>query len=431
MKKSHYNHIIPYHAGYLLFNSISKQFIELSSQQKEQWVSFLKNIHHYSEQEEFKKVIDKFRQSGFIIADETDEFEEVKKKAIRAIERKRLLLTILPTYECNFACWYCIQHHKEEYMQKETLHAIRHFLAQYVLQNEIKEIEISWFGGEPLLCFDTHIREVCAFVKNFAEENHIPYANTITTNGYLITPPMLEIMKEYNFKVFQITLDGDKEHHNRIRNEKGAPSFDRILQNVLLILKSLPQALLCLRFNYTAQNILYYKKMVQDMNQVIPTEWRNKLPIFLRRVWQENEVISYRTIQNMTDEFARNGYDIFEYDMPKEYVTCEADRKHRYVIFHNGQVDKCENIPPEKASFCLTAEGGLKKSGVSLPLEGHSFQPEKPCMACTYLPVCLGPCKLALQDCKREGFRCVKTYQGLSLDERIIYYYENVVKRKR
>lgn len=360
-----------------------------------------------------------------------DEFEEVKNKALRARERKRLLLTVLPTYECNFACWYCIQRHRKEYMPKATLQAIGKFIEQYTLQNGIKEIEISWFGGEPLLCFDTHIHELCVFVKKFAEENRIHYVNTITTNGYRITPSMLEIMKEYNFKIFQITLDGDKEHHNQIRNEKVLPSFDRILNNVLLIIKNLPEALLCLRFNYTAQNIPYYKKMVEDINQIIPSEWRSKIHIFLRRVWQENEDISYRTIQNMTDEFAQNGYDIFEYDMPREYLTCEADRKHHYVIFHNGHVDKCENIPPEKASYRLRQEGCLEKKQASLPLEGNAFQPEKPCMACTYLPVCLGPCKLALRDCKREGFRCVKTYKGLSLDERIIYYYENVVKRKK
>lgn len=429
MKESKYNYIIPYKLGHLLFNGISKQFIELTPSEKEYILTFFRDIKTYCALEEFKVIVTKFHTAGFIVNDTIDEFSEIKKRSIVSIERKRLSLTIFPTYKCNFSCWYCIQNHSEEFMRTETMELLKKFLSQYSSDNNIEEIEISWFGGEPLLCFDTHIHLFCSFVKDFAKQHNIKYFNSITTNGFLFTPSIVNSMKKYNFKVFQITIDGDKEHHNQTRNANKEPSFDTILGNIVLIVKNIPKALLCLRFNYTHQNLTYYKQMLRDINNKIPFEYRKKVHFFPRQVWQESKNITAEEIQTISDEFIKNGYSIFEYDIPKEYLTCEADRKHRFVIFQNGKVDKCENIPPDKAAYIITPSGQLKKEQISLPVENSSFHIEKPCEACNYLPICLGPCKLALRDCEKYGFKCVKTYNGFSFNTQIIYYYENIVKR--
>ena len=50
---------------------------------------------------------------------------------------------------------------------------------------------------------------------------------------------------------FQITLDGNKSTHNKVRNQNGRPSFDKIIDNITLICKYIPNVSIILRINYT------------------------------------------------------------------------------------------------------------------------------------------------------------------------------------
>lgn len=62
-------------------------------------------------------------------------------------------------------------------------------------------------------------------------------------------------MQDYRFEKIQITLDGDKESHDKIRNQGGKPSFDKILQNSIALCNSCSDAVIKLRINYNTDNI--------------------------------------------------------------------------------------------------------------------------------------------------------------------------------
>lgn len=433
MKKSKYNYIVPHSGGYYLFNGLSKKFITLSESNKNTLCKFLDNLDKYIGDVRYLPIIFKLKEGNFIIDDEVDEFELLHCKCNEAIHKKRLSVTVFPTYQCNFSCWYCIQYHKETYMNRETVHKLKDFIYKYASDNRMEEIEIAWFGGEPLLCFHSHIMDFCRDIKNFSEKNSIYYYNTITTNGYYLTADIAEATRELNFKVFQISLDGDRERHNKTRfmPSRDQSSFDVILKNIISLIDCHPKAFVCLRFNYDAENIRRSKQMLADINSCIPRAYRSKINFHPRKVWQEKETIDPQVIRNMFIDFEESGYTILEYDIPFDYLVCEAEREHRYIVFHNGYVDKCENIQPDMASHILGDNGILeKRSNTPFLIQKCAFIAKEQCRKCRYIPICLGPCKVALSSDPKNEKMCILENKEQVIHQRIINYCELITKNR-
>ena len=72
---------------------------------------------------------------------------------------------------------------------------------------------------------------------------------------FFLTGSVIEKCKTIDLKKIQITLDGDKESHDKIRNQGGKPSFDKILQNSIALCNSCSDAVIKLRINYNTDNI--------------------------------------------------------------------------------------------------------------------------------------------------------------------------------
>lgn len=412
----------------LLFNGITKKFIHLETNIQEELKKILKNPNSY-ENPDYRQLLANLESGGFIIKDSTDEFSIIETLTNNAINKKRLSVTVYPTFKCNFSCWYCIQDHREEFMSQEVTNRLIKMIERYLTTNNIEELEICWFGGEPLLCFESHMRPVINTVRVIAQKHNVKFFNTITTNGALFTKDMILEMNNFNMRLFQITLDGDRENHNKTRNIPDKSSFDIILGNIVALLDNLKNANICLRFNYTNVNILSIEKMVSQMNACIPYSYRSKFKIFPRKIWQVNEeAISLQDVQRMFKLIKENGYNLFEYDMPLDNLVCEAERIHKYTIYHNGKADKCENVQPEYAAYHLSEDRELIRDKPGLLCDKVRFIKHKECIHCKHLPICLGPCKVALKEIERTGvFECTEKTRDFGNLQRIIHYCESVL----
>jgi uncharacterized protein len=111
--------------------------------------------------------------------------------------------------------------------------------------------------------FNEVMMPISEYGRKAASKNNIPFVNQITTNAYLIDEVMVKKMKDIQLRTFQITIDGDEKRHNKIRNAKGAPSFQRIMQNIKLILENIPEASITLRLNYDDSTL-----MVSELDNV-------------------------------------------------------------------------------------------------------------------------------------------------------------------
>lgn len=403
MKSSKYNYFIPFmNDRYIIFNGLTKRFFIIDDEYLDMYKNVISNPDDYCTK--FPQLHEKLSINGFIVSNKTDEVSIIESIFNKIIRKPHYTLMILPTYSCNFSCWYCVQHHVNESMDNDVVDRIKMHIETYLTENNISSFEIAWFGGEPLLHPEI-INNIASFAKDVCEKRQITFHNTITTNGYLITEELLEMMKKYNFTSYQITIDGAREQHNKVRKSNNELSFDVILENIIRILDCFEDIHVVLRFNYTTENIAD-TKMVEDINKCISENYRPRIEILMRKVWQVDEhLIDSNAVASIREAFIRSGYKMDNAIDIGSFQSCYTENIHFNTIFHNGRVDKCSNIKLDKAKGYLDNEGRIKLETGSTFIPHNIFSIKSPCKKCKYLPVCMGPCPVERE--KSNNIQCL------------------------
>jgi uncharacterized protein len=97
----------------------------------------------------------------------------------------------------------------------------------------LDQLMLSWFGGEPLLAQDV-IEDISAHVQSLIKNNNnIVYVADMTTNGYLLSLPVLKKMIGFGIRHYQISFDGPPDIHNKKRMlADQSETFGRIWENI-------------------------------------------------------------------------------------------------------------------------------------------------------------------------------------------------------
>ena len=179
--------------------------------------------------EECYEQIAVLKDSGKLFA--PDRFEpmagRLKEKTAGVV--KALCLHIAHT--CNLNCSYCFAsqgkyHGDRAVMSFEVGKQALDFLVAN--SGSRKNLEVDFFGGEPLMNFDV-VRELVAYARSIEKEHNKKFRFTLTTNGLLIDDDVIEFAnQEMSNEV--LSLDGRKEIHDRFRVDyAGNGSFEQIV----------------------------------------------------------------------------------------------------------------------------------------------------------------------------------------------------------
>src|SRR4051812_32168631 len=96
----------------------------------------------------------------------------------------KLNLILLPTEACNFRCTYCYEDFELGQMTSRVVNGIIALIDSRA--SSLDNLEISWFGGEPLLALSV-IRRIMNHARNVAGFHPgLTISSNITTNGYLL-----------------------------------------------------------------------------------------------------------------------------------------------------------------------------------------------------------------------------------------------------
>lgn len=190
-------------------------------------------------------------KDGYLSANRIKTFEHPKTKYLDDyLSRKLGHLSIQLTQNCNLRCSYCPytsnngsnRLHSNKEISLQTIEKGLKLFRDNSLDSQ--EIVISFYGGEPLLEFDTIVKTV-DLSKEFFKGKKIEYA--ITTNGTAFSEDILNFMEENNFMI-TISLDGPKEINdsNRKFNNKKDSVFERVIfwiEHIIANYSSLKNAL--------------------------------------------------------------------------------------------------------------------------------------------------------------------------------------------
>ena len=278
----------------------------------------------------------------FIVSDSKDELKEYIDFA-KKIENDQsyLRLTINPTVNCNFRCWYCYEKHTTSQMSQEVIDRINNYIKKST--KKYKRIVLDFFGGEPMLYFRHVIMPILQNVQNEIAGKGIELSTNMTSNGFLFDSFKIKELKKYNFNSIQITLDGGRVCHNQTRYSVNGGSYDKIIQNVKLFVKE--NIYVLLRINYTNDNIGSVHTIPCDFRDLTESE-KKYIFVEFHKVWQEKDV-PVVDVDNAISVFEANGFKV-----SKQLLGgyCYADKRNGCVINYNGDVYKCTSVDFENTS---------------------------------------------------------------------------------
>jgi uncharacterized protein len=196
-----------------------------------------------------KGIIKYLSSRGYLVQEGTDEYRRVQVAFGKKQFKSDLLeLILLASEDCNFRCVYCYEDFARGTMQPRVRTAIKRYVEERA--PDLKQLNISWFGGEPLYGYKA-VEDLAPFFKEVSEKHGLMFGSHMTTNGYLLTPEVADKLLSWGVRDFQITLDGTPEQHDcRRRARDGSGTFDRILQNLLELRKREDSFRVVLRINY-------------------------------------------------------------------------------------------------------------------------------------------------------------------------------------
>lgn len=136
------------------------------------------------------------------------------------------------SHDCNLRCRYCFAGtgdfgtgHRMT-MDAETAKKAIDWVVEK--SGKRRNIEIDFFGGEPLMAMDT-VKEAVAYARSLEKEHDKVFRFTITTNGMLLNDENIDYINREMSNVV-LSLDGRKEVNDHMRPTAGGKgSYDVIV----------------------------------------------------------------------------------------------------------------------------------------------------------------------------------------------------------
>jgi uncharacterized protein len=215
--------------------------------------------------------IDELIQDGLLFAEPLP--EEFVSPENREPVIKAMCLHI--AHDCNMRCDYCFAGTGEysgerSMLSAETGRNAIDFLLTH--SGNRKNLEIDFFGGEPLMNFGV-VRELVRYGRERESDFGKNIRFTITTNGLLLDDENTTFINEYMDNVI-LSIDGRPEVNDRLRHTvSGGGTYEHIIEKLLKFAKQREAAgkLYYVRGTYTAYN----KDFVKDIEHLAALGFKN------------------------------------------------------------------------------------------------------------------------------------------------------------
>lgn len=416
LKQSIYNTILPLNNGHILvYNALNDKFVALRRKYDIDGLTKDPTLH--------PGIIEQLKGAGAIIDAKTDEISKLK-DIIRSVDNdgKIFQLHVNPTVDCNFHCWYCYEEHRKgSRMSEKTFVALQGYIDTILRENKnLRCFYLSFFGGEPLICFQSVIKPLTAWLYDLCNNHNILFAVHITTNGSLIDT---NVIKFFNGKdaTFQITLDGHREFHNKTRFSGTIKnSYDLIIQNISKL--ALSKNSVQVRINYTKDNINSISQIAEDLSK-IPAEAIPYIDINFQRVWQDvskDDVERTKTIVMECASSLNNAGFVTSTHFCHSHVlgSCYGDKLNYALVNFDGSVYLCtaRDFNETNRAGYLNDDGMIIWKDNAKKKRMESKFSLQCCHICRIAPLCGGGCTQQAIEHKGEN-SCIYGYTASDMDK--------------
>ena len=182
--------------------------------------------------------IEQLKQAGVLFAPDTFApiAGQLKEKTSGVV--KALCLHVAHT--CNLNCSYCFASQGKYHGDRAVMsYEVGKQALDFLIENSKgrRNLEVDFFGGEPLMNFDV-VKQLVAYARSREKECGKNFRFTLTTNGILVDDDVIDFANREMSNVV-LSLDGRKEVHDRFRvDHAGNGSWERIVPKFQQLVKA-------------------------------------------------------------------------------------------------------------------------------------------------------------------------------------------------
>ena len=325
--------------------------------------------------------------------------------------------------DCNIRCSYCFYLEKQELYpgvrrRRMSTDVLERMVATY-MQTPQPSYSFNWQGGEPTLMGPSFFQRVTELQERYGRRG-ATVANSVQTNGILLSDELAEHMARYRFLV-GVSLDGPAELHDRYRVSEGGRGTQRqvlrgmellerhgVEYNILTLVSAanVNQARAVYRYLRDELGVTYHQyipcvEFDHEANllpyAVTGEQWgRFLLELFDEWYGDDQERVSVRLFDSILTMLV-DGYA----------NTCVIGRNCRryFVVEHNGDVYPCDFFVEPKLRLGNVVRDRFEdmwNSRIFRDFGRAKRHWNEACTQCPYLKLCAGDCQKMRHSVERD-----------------------------
>jgi uncharacterized protein len=312
-------------------------------------------------------------------------------------------LELFLTENCNLRCEYCFVKGKNRYNKMTEKIGKKAIDLLFKESKEEKDLEILFFGGEPLLELKL-IKIITEYSEEMARQFDKSVAFSMTTNGILFSDDSLNYCRKHKI-IFLLSVDGNRETHDRFRKiPSGKGSFDLIESKISTLKKYQPW--LGARVTVHPDNVEKLMDNIEFLfsrgfNQFIigPTTgvaWsQEKVDIYENQMLKLAEYYKILINENKPIRITSFEKSLEDSSGVLGIWGCQAGR-NSVVISTNGDIYPCSKmlgVSGHKGFYKLgNVQTGITNKEKRKELIEYRPKTIRKCYKCQYIDYCYGGC---------------------------------------
>lgn len=307
------------------------------------------------------------------------------------------------TDRCNLRCDYCYLPHEAKDMSIDIGKAAIESIFRSATLNNYRRVKLKYAGGEALLCSPL-IKDLHLYAQSLSKETDIILDGVVLSNGTLITPEIIEMLKILNLRLM-ISLDGLSNFHDIQRSyASGKGSFEDVERGIKIALKNgiIPDI-----------SITVSGRNAEGLPALLEWILEYNLPFSLN-FYRENELsASYEDLQLEESRLIEGmlaAFKVIELKLPSRSLlgslidranlasphkrTCGVGQS--YLVFdYKGQIAKCQMQLHKTISASKTQDPLTLVRQDKAGIQNLSVEEKEGCRTCEWKYWCTGGCSLA------------------------------------
>jgi uncharacterized protein len=312
-------------------------------------------------------------------------------------------------HDCNLLCKYCFASQgdfdgQRSFMSEEVGKKALDFLIEN--SGSRRNLEVDFFGGEPLMNFDV-VKRLVEYGRSIEKEAGKRFRFTMTTNGVLLNDENMKYINE-NMDNVVLSIDGRKEVNDYMRyTVNGKGTYDMIVPKFLKMAKMRNGKDYFVRGTFTRKNLDFSKDVLHladlgfDSTSIEPVVTEDQYDYALKEedldtIFKEYELLAKEYVNRRKEG---NGFSFFHFMLDlnqgpcviKKLSGCGAGSEY-LAITPEGDVYPCHQfVGNEDFLMGSVLEGNVDMSISKDFGQAHVYNKEK-CNDCWAKFYCSGGC---------------------------------------